>query len=324
VLCDLADAQLVRREMIQPGWIFCDDAGANDTYTCPTPIPVLSAYDSKIVVLFKPNTNNTGAASLNISGLGAVTIVAVDGSTLANNALIAGRRYMLIYNGTNFVLYDSGTSGGSGLSGLTDDCLLKANGTTAAECSGAFDNGSGNYSWGTVSGNRHELLWASPTGTHQHTWPAATGDVAQTTSTLTNGNLAKFDSSGRIIDAAISATIARTKLIQFIIGADNGSVLADTDDQPTVFVNRYGQGMHITEVFCESDAGTPSINLQRDDGSPGTILSSNLSCSTSGATSTSFNSGEDAIGNTHKIDFVMVSAGGTAKRVTISIKATMD
>ena len=31
--------------------------------------------------------------------------------------------------------------------------------------------------------------------------------------------------------------------MQFIIGADNGSALTDGDDQQTVFVNRYGQGM---------------------------------------------------------------------------------
>jgi hypothetical protein len=82
--------------------------------------------------------------------------------------------------------------------------------------------------------------------------------------------------------------------------------------------------MHITEVWCESDAGTPSVNLQKDDGSPANILSSNLSCSTSGATSTSFTSGEDALAAGDKIDFVMVTAGGTAKRVTIGIKATLD
>ena len=89
-LASVADAQLIRRETIQAGIIFCEDAGATDTYTCPTPIPALAAYDSKILTIFRPNTNNTGAASLNISGLGAVTITAFDGTTLANNALVAG------------------------------------------------------------------------------------------------------------------------------------------------------------------------------------------------------------------------------------------
>lgn len=320
----LADAQLIRRETIQAGIIFCDDAGANDTYTCPTPTPVLAAYDSKILTIFRPNTNNTGVASLNISGLGAQTITAFDGTTLANNALLAGQRYILVYNGTNFVLYNPGVAAGGGLTGLTDDFILKANGTTAAEISSIKDPGGGVVEFGTVTGNRHEQLFTSPTGTHQHTWPAVTGDVAQTTSTLPSGNLAAFDASGRLVNAAISATMARTRLVQFIIGADNGSALVDADDQATIFANRYGQGVHVTEVWCESDAGTPSINLQKDDGSPANILSSNLSCSNTGATTTTFVSGEDAIASGNKIDFTMVSAGGTAKRVMVSIKITLD
>ena len=74
---------------------------------------------------------------------------------------------------------------GGGLSGLTDDFILKANGTTAAEISAIKDDGGGVIEFGTVTGNRHEQLFATPTGTHQHTWPAVTGNVAQTTGTLT-------------------------------------------------------------------------------------------------------------------------------------------
>ena len=173
----LADAQLIRRETIQPGIVFCDDVGANDTYTCPTPTPALAAYDTKILIIFKPNTNNTGAASLNVSGLGAITIVAFDGSTLANNALVAAQRYILVYNGTSFVLYNPGT-GGTGLSGLTDDCFLKANGTTAAECSAAFDNGAGTYSYGTVSGNRYEFSYTAPTAVRSIVWADESGTPA--------------------------------------------------------------------------------------------------------------------------------------------------
>jgi len=173
----LADAQLIRRETIQAGIIFCDDAGANDTYTCATPTPALAAYDSKILVIFRPNTNNTGTASLNISGLGAITIVAFDGSTLANNALVAASRYILVYNGTNFVLYNPATSGG-GLSGLTDDFILKANGTTAAEISTIKDDGAGNISYGTVSGNRHEFTFTAATAVRTITFPNESGTLA--------------------------------------------------------------------------------------------------------------------------------------------------
>lgn len=109
----------------------------------------------------------------------------------------------------------------------------------------------------------------------------------------------------------------------FMLGADNGDVLVDGDDQPTIFANRLGFGVTITEVWCESDAGTPIINLQRDDGTPADVLSSNLTCTTSGATGT-IDTDEDNVANTNKIDFVMVTAGGVAKRVSVFVKYSID
>lgn len=116
-----------------------------------------------------------------------------------------------------------------------------------------------------------------------------------------------------------------TRQITFILGADNAtSVLADTDDQPTIWWNRLGGGVTITEVGCESDAGTPTMQLQKDDGSPANILSSSLTCTTSGATTTTFASTQNAIASGNKIDFLMATAGGTAKRITVTIKYTID
>jgi len=108
-----------------------------------------------------------------------------------------------------------------------------------------------------------------------------------------------------------------------MMGFDNGSVIADADDQLTIFANRLGFGITITDVWCESDAGTPIINIQLDDGTPADVLSSNLTCTTGGATGT-IDTGQDNIANTNKIDFVMVTAGGVAKRTTIIVKYTID
>lgn len=119
------------------------------------------------------------------------------------------------------------------------------------------------------------------------------------------------------------SAVLRTRPITFILGADNGSVLVDGDDQPSFFINHLGSGITITGVWCESDGGTPSINLQRDDGSPANILSSNLSCSTSDAAGT-IDTNEDNVADGQKIDLVMVTAGGVAKRITVSITYTVD
>ena len=121
------------------------------------------------------------------------------------------------------------------------------------------------------------------------------------------------------------SAVLRTRQIGFIIGADNGPALVDADDQATIFYNSLGGGITITAVWCETDQGTSTINLQRDDGSPVNILSSNLTCSTSGASGT-VDTDEDNVASTEKIDFVMMTAAasGTPKRITVFITFTVD
>lgn len=80
--------------------LYCADGGASDTYTC-TVTPTLTAYTTGMTVIFKPNTANTGAASLNIDSLGAKTIVTSDNAALANNDLLAGSFHQLYYDGTS-------------------------------------------------------------------------------------------------------------------------------------------------------------------------------------------------------------------------------
>lgn len=108
----------------------------------------------------------------------------------------------------------------------------------------------------------------------------------------------------------------------FIVGAENGSALTDADDQPSIFVNRLGADVTVTEVWCECDSGSPVINLQRDDGTPSNILSSNLTCLPAGATGV-IDGAEAAIANGERIDFTLVIAGA-AKRVTVSIRYTAN
>ena len=74
--------------------------GSGDTYVC-TPSPAFTAYYTGMIVVIKTTNANTGAASLNISGLGAKALT-VKGSTPADNAFDAGAHYMFVYDGTNF------------------------------------------------------------------------------------------------------------------------------------------------------------------------------------------------------------------------------
>jgi hypothetical protein len=146
-----------------------------------------------------------------------------------------------------------------------------------------------------------------------------TGPIGSITAVIAGTGLTGGASSG---DASLAlSSSARTRGITYLAGCDICGVLQDTADQSTIYMDVIG-AMTINSVTCFSDAGTPTINLQR--AGSGNILSSNLSCSTSGATSTSFVSGQDALNLNDRLDFVMVSAGGTAKRVTVVIKATVN
>jgi hypothetical protein len=116
---------------------------------------------------------------------------------------------------------------------------------------------------------------------------------------------------------------ALTRAITYLGGCDTCSVLADTDSQRTIFVNYVG-AMTINSITCFSDAGSPVVNVQRNDGSPANVLTSNLTCSTSGATSTNIAVGEGVLNLNDQLDFAMVTAGGAAHRVTVIIKTTVN
>lgn len=89
----------------------CTDAtGSTTTYTCPTPVPVPTTL-SGLLISFVPQVTNTGAATVNVAGLGVKTLKQANcSSDLAAGAIIGGSMYLFSYNGTVFCQ----GSGGSG------------------------------------------------------------------------------------------------------------------------------------------------------------------------------------------------------------------
>lgn len=79
------------------------DGGAADVYTL-TPSNALPAYGTRMLCAFAPTVNNTGACTINISGLGAKSIKSITGAALTLGDLIVGQLYLLIYTGTEFRL----------------------------------------------------------------------------------------------------------------------------------------------------------------------------------------------------------------------------
>lgn len=79
------------------------DTASNDTYLAQ--VSGIDSYYAGLYILFNPATDNTGACTLNINGLGAKDILNSLGSNTPANAYIdAAAITTLCYDGTNFVI----------------------------------------------------------------------------------------------------------------------------------------------------------------------------------------------------------------------------
>ena len=81
--------------------IYAADGGGSDAYviTLPT-VPI--AYTNGMLIDFKANTANTGAATINVNSLGVKSIVKDVSLTLNDNDIKAGQVVQIVYDGTNF------------------------------------------------------------------------------------------------------------------------------------------------------------------------------------------------------------------------------
>lgn len=83
------------------GMEYAADAGSTDAYAV-TLAPAPTAYFTGMVVKFKANTLNTGAATLNVNSLGAKDIKKNYNSALETGDIVANQLVSVIYDGTNF------------------------------------------------------------------------------------------------------------------------------------------------------------------------------------------------------------------------------
>lgn len=101
-------------------------ATGTDTYVA-TPDPALSVYVNDQKVYIKFTNANTGAATINLNGLGAKSIKKSGGTDLAAGDISANQILCLVYDGTNFQV----VGGGGGGTSLTDPLVFKG----AIDCS---------------------------------------------------------------------------------------------------------------------------------------------------------------------------------------------
>lgn len=118
---------------------YAQAAGSANAYTA-TLNPAPAAYTEGLAIAVKINVANTGASTINVSGLGAKSIRDPRGNTLPAGKLTAGSIYTLRYNGTNFILQGEGASGNAAASDLLSG---KTASTDAGEITGTMPNRAG-------------------------------------------------------------------------------------------------------------------------------------------------------------------------------------
>jgi len=79
------------------------DAAGSDTYAI-TPSPAITAYAAGQLFTFKAGTANTGAATLNVNGLGAKDIKKDTSTALATGDILLNQIVTVVYDGTNMQL----------------------------------------------------------------------------------------------------------------------------------------------------------------------------------------------------------------------------
>jgi len=83
---------------------YAADGGASDAYAI-TLSPAPAAYVTGMLVIFKANTINTGAATLNVNSLGAKDIKKWYNIALADGDIKASQIVACVYDGTNFQMF---------------------------------------------------------------------------------------------------------------------------------------------------------------------------------------------------------------------------
>lgn len=195
----------------------------------------------------------------------------------------------------------------------------------------------------TISGSSNTLTVLAGSQLSGQT-PAANGGTGDDTSSTTgipridSGNWTYAELSGDVTTSGSNVTAIASGVVgsaeldtahdtitcNFTLYDSTG--LADGDDINTISNCSYpGRAITITSVRCEVDAGTTTqVQLQHDDGTPANLLSSTLICSTTaGGAAGTIDTNEDNFASTDTLDFVMTAAG-TANRLTMLIQATID
>jgi hypothetical protein len=113
---DAVNARSVQRNAL----VFEANAGGMDNAYSATLSPAPEALIPGMTVIFKAGLANTGAATLDVNGLGEMPIRKNVSDALAADDIKAGQVISVIYDGEAFQLISAGGGSSSGGAGVTD------------------------------------------------------------------------------------------------------------------------------------------------------------------------------------------------------------
>ena len=95
--------QILQAIMALMARYYAESTGNSNAYILTLPIAI-TAHAAGMPILFKSNFTNTGAATININGLGAVAIKKNGGEALSANDIVSGQIITVVYDGAYYQL----------------------------------------------------------------------------------------------------------------------------------------------------------------------------------------------------------------------------
>lgn len=109
-MLDLLQEVMNRMSAVAAACVATAVGGTGDAISL-TFTPALTAYGVGVPLSFVAAADNTGAVTVNPSGLGAKSVVRPDGTALKAGDIKTGQLYVLTYNGTSYDIMNPSTAG---------------------------------------------------------------------------------------------------------------------------------------------------------------------------------------------------------------------
>lgn len=240
------------------GWVYAADSGvANALVVTLSPVP--TALVAGMALRIKAAASNSGAATLNVNGLGAKSITRRDGAVLLDSDIVAGAIQDYVYDGAKFQLV-----GAAGKPNVTRNLDIYVNGAIGNDANDGASNTAG-HAMATIQGAVNRAFSYPPSqytitirvadGTYNETvsTPVYSGpNLVITGNAVTPSNVVVNGGTGKcfVAQGPNTLTVNNLKVQNSAGGADQYGFYATSG--ATLFTSNTVSGAVQGYVFCGS------------------------------------------------------------------------